>query len=103
MKNRAMSGACTAAAVVFATAFAVSAAQAFTLQDSGGASSAQGFLDLDKPTQAPDRMAPVNRFGDAGQTAVKQGNATFQFGNQRSFEQKYNTDNIFNPFTREGR
>ena len=64
MKNRAMSRACTAAAVVFATVFAVSAAQAFSLQDSNGPVSGQGYLDLDKPAAAPDRLAPVNRFGN---------------------------------------
>jgi hypothetical protein len=104
MKNRAMSRACTAAAAVFAAAFAVSAAHAFTLQDSNGSVSGQGFLDLDKPAAAPDRLAPVNRFGNEnGQTTYKQGNSTLQFGAQRSFDQKYNTDNIFNPYTREGR
>jgi hypothetical protein len=104
MKNRAMSRACTAAAVVFAAAFTVSAAHAFSMQDSGGAVSGQGFMDLDKPAPAPDRLAPVNRFGNEnGQTTMKSGNGTFQFGAQRSFDQKYNTDNIFNPYARDGR
>ena len=104
MKNRAMSRACTAAAVVFAATFAVSAAHAFTLQDSNGQAGGQGFLDLDKPAAPPDRLAPVNRFGNEnGQTTYKSGNGTFQFGAQQPFGQRYNTDNIFNPFTREGR
>ena len=59
---------------------------------------------LDKPAAAPDRMAPVNRFGNEnGQATIKQGNSTFQFGNQQSFGQRYNTDNIFNPYARDGR
>ena len=104
MKNRAMSRACTAAAVVFAATFAVSAAHAFTLQDSNGQAGGQGFLDLDKPAAPPDRLAPVNRFGNEnGQTTYKSGNGTFQFGAQQPFGQRYNTDNIFNPYTREGR
>lgn len=104
MKNRAISRAFTAAAVVSAAMFAVSAAQAFTMQDSNGAASAQGFIDLDKPTAAPDRMAPVNRFGsENGQTTIKQGNSTLQFGNQQSFGQRYNNENLFNPYAREGR
>ena len=104
MKNRAMSRACTTAAVVFAAAFFASAAQAFTVQDSNGPVGGQGYLELDRPAAAPDRMAPVSRFGNEnGQTTYKQGNATFQFGNQRSFDQRYNTDNIFNPYAREGR
>ena len=56
MKNRAMSRACTAAAVVFAAAFAASAAHAFSLQDSGGPVSGQGYLDLDRPAQVPDQL-----------------------------------------------
>lgn len=104
MKNRAMSRAFTAAAIVSAAMFAVPAAQAFTMQDSNGAVSGQGFLDLDKPTAAPDRMAPVNRFGsENGQTTIKQGNSTLQFGNQQSFGQRYNNENLFNPYAREGR
>jgi hypothetical protein len=109
MKNRAtinsaMSRACTAAAAVLASGFIVSAAHAFTVQDGSGQSSGQGFLDLDKPAAAPDRMAPVSRFGsENGQTTIKSGNGTFQFGGQQSFGQRYNTDNIFNPYAREGR
>ena len=104
MKNRAMCRAFTAAAIVSAAMFAVSAAQAFTMQDSNGTVSGQGYLDLDKPTAAPDRMAPVNRFGsENGQTTIKQGNSTLQFGNQQSFGQRYNNENLFNPYAREGR
>ena len=105
MKNRAMSRACTAAAVVFAAACLASAAQAFTVQDSNGPVGGQGYIDFDKPTAAPDRMAPVNRFGNDsnGQSTYKAGSGTFQFGAQQSFGQRYNTDNIFNPYTRDGR
>ena len=104
MKNRAMSRACTAAAVVLAAAFAVSAAHAFSMQDSNGPVSGQGYLDSDKPAAAPDRLAPVNRFGNEnGQATMKSGAGTFQFGGQSSFQQRYNTDNIFNPYSRDGR
>ena len=52
----------------------------------------------------PDRHTPVSPFNsDNGQTTVKQGNTTFQFGQQRSFSDRYNTENMFNPYTREGR
>ena len=104
MKNRAMSRACTAAAVMVAAAYFASAAQAFTVQDSNGQAGGQQFLDLDKPAAPPDRLAPVNRFGnDNGQATYKTGNGTFQFGQQQSFGQKYNTENMFNPYAREGR
>ena len=104
MKNRTLSRAFTIAAVAVAAVFGVSAAQAFTVQDSNGPVGGQGYLDFDKPGAPPDRMAPVSRFGNEnGQTTIKQGNGTFQFGAQQSFGQRYNTDNIFNPYTREGR
>jgi hypothetical protein len=105
MKTRAMSRVWTAAAVVFAAAFIASAAQAFTVQDSSGSAAGAGFMDLDKPAAPPDRLAPVNRFGtdSSGQTTYKSGSGTFQFGQQRSFDQRYNTENIFNPYARDGR
>ena len=101
--NRATSRAFIAAAAVLAAVCVAPAAQAFTVQDSGGASGGHGYLDLDKPA-VQDRNVPVSRFGtDNSQTSIKQGNTTLQFGQQRSFEQRYNTDNIFNPYTRDGR
>jgi len=104
MKNRTSSRAFTLAAIAFAAGFVASAAHAFTVHDSNGQVGGQGYLELDKPAAAPDRMAPVSRFGNEnGQTTIKQGNSTLQFGNQQSFGQRYNTDNIFNPYTRDGR
>ena len=94
MKNRTMPRAFTIAAIAFAAVFGASAAQAFTVQDSNGPVGGQGYVEFDKPSAAPDRMAPVNRFGNEnGQTTYKQGNGTFQFGAQNSFGQRYNTDN----------
>ena len=105
MKNRTMKNhrACTAAAIVAAAIVIAPAAHAFTIQDDGPAGG-QGYIDFDKPGAAPDRMAPVSGFGNEnGQTTIKQGNGTFQFGGQQSFGQRYNTDNIFDPYAREGR
>jgi hypothetical protein len=103
MKIRTTSRAVIAAAF-FTALYCVPAAQAFTIENQGGASGGQGFLDLDKPAAPPDRLAPVSRFGNEnGQTTVKQGNTTFQFGQQRSFNERYNTNNMFDPYTREGR
>jgi hypothetical protein len=49
-------------------------------------------------------MAPVSPFNtDSGQTTMKQGNTTLQFGQQRSFNERYNTNNLFDPYAREGR
>jgi hypothetical protein len=104
MSFRATTRAFLTAAAVFAALYATPGAKAFTIEDQGGARSGQAFMDLDKPAAAPDRHTPVSPFNsDNGQTTVKQGNTTFQFGQQRSFSDRYNTENMFNPYTREGR
>jgi hypothetical protein len=81
----------------------VPGAQAFTVQNSDvPAGSGQGYLELDKPAANP--KAPISQFSsENGQMTYKSGNSTFQFGAQPSFQQRYNTDNIFNPYAREGR
>jgi hypothetical protein len=104
MKFRTTSPAFVAAAVFLAAMYAVSAAQAFTIENQGGASGGQGFLDLDKPAAPPDRLAPASRFGNEnGQTTIKDGNTTFRFGQQPSFSERYSTKNLFDPYAREGR
>src|SRR5262249_21619077 len=104
MKLHTMSPALIVAATFLAAFYVVPAAQAFTIENQGGAAGGQGFMDLDKPAAAPDRLAPVSRFGNEnGQTTIKQGNSTFQFGQQRSFNERYNTNNLFDPYAREGR
>ena len=104
MKFCRMSRALIAAVAFLAAMYAIPAAQAFTIENQGGAAGSQGFLDLDKPAAPPDRQAPVSRFGsENGQTTLKQGNTTFQFGQQRSFGERYNSNNLFDPYAREGR
>jgi hypothetical protein len=104
MKFRTQSRAFIVAAAFLATMYVMPAAQAFTIENQGGGGSGQGFLDLDKPAAPPDRQAPVSRFGNEnGQTTLKQGNTTFQFGQQRSFGERYNSNNLFDPYAREGR
>ena len=93
-----------AAGAFLAALYAVPAAQAFTVENQGGAAGGQGFMDLDKPAAQPDRLAPVSRFGTvSGQTTLKQGSTTFQFGQSRSFGERYNSNNLFDPYAREGR
>ena len=104
MKFRTTSRAFIAAAAFLAALCAVPAAQAFTIENQGGAAGGQGFMDLDKPASPPDRHTPVSPFGsENGQTTVKQGSTTFQFGQQRSFNERYNSNNLFDPYAREGR
>jgi len=103
MTARAISRVFFMAAAYLAALCIAPAANAFTIEDQAGPGGGQGYLDLDKPT-APDRNVPVSRFGtENGQMTYKQGNSTFQFGQQRSFSDRYSTDNIFNRYTREGR
>ena len=78
-------------------------AQAFTLTDQDGNSGGSGsmFLDRDGKTRASD--APASRFGN-GTTTIQQGNGTLRFGgNSGSFNQRYNTNNLFDPYARDGR
>jgi len=104
MSFRATSRAFVASAALLMALWATPGVKAFTIEDQGGARSGQAFMDLDKPTTPPDRMTPVSPFNtDSGQTTYKQGNTTLQFGQQRSFGERFNTENMFNPFTREGR
>lgn len=101
---RATSRAFLTAAAFLTALHAVSGAHAFTIEDQGGASGGRGYVDLDKPAAAPDRLAPVSPFNtDSSGSTIKQGNATFQFGQQRSFNERYNTNNLFDPYAREGR
>ena len=104
MKLPAMTRALVAATAFLAVAYGAPGAHAFTIEDQGGASGGQGFRDLDRPAPTPDRLAPVSPFNtDSGQTTMKQGNATFQFGQQRTFDERYNSNNLFDPYAREGR
>jgi hypothetical protein len=104
MKFRATPHAFIAAAALLAALAIAPGAKAFTIENQGGASGGQGYLDMDKPAATPDRHTPVSPFNtDGGQTSVKQGNTTFQFGQQRSFNERYNSNNLFDPYAREGR
>lgn len=103
MKFLSTSRALIAAAAFIAALYAAPGARAFTIENSGGSGSGQGFMDLDKPAAPPDRLGTSRLDGANGQSTMKQGNTTFQFGSQRSFDQRYNTNNLFDPYAREGR
>ena len=103
MKFRTTSRVLIAAAFLAALGVAP-VAQAFTIQGAGGSSGGQGFMDLDKPAAPPDRLGTGSRLdSENGMSTMKQGNTTFQFGSQRSFDQRFNTNNLFDPYAREGR
>ena len=82
-------------------ALAAAPAHAFTLQDSNGnTGQVNNWMDLDSKSSV-DLDKPSSRFND-GQTTIKQGNSTLQFGSQRSFNQRFNSDYLFNPYFRDG-
>jgi len=89
--------------LAFAVAFGLGvlagpAAQAFTLESAGATNSDGSAKYVD-----PDRQS--SRFDSGGgQTTIKQGNTTFQFGpaQQPSFDQRYNANRMFDPLGRPG-
>jgi len=90
---------------VFAAAIGVLAAapaHAFTLQDSSGSGQVHSWMDVDSKSSG-DLDKPSSHFDD-GQTSttIKQGNSTLQFGSQRSFNQRYDSNQLFNPYFRDG-
>jgi hypothetical protein len=94
--------------LLLAAAFAVAlagagAAQAFTLLDQDGNSAGSGSMFLDRDGKTPKTDAPASRFG-TGTTTIQQGNGTLRFGgNSGSFNQRYNSNNLFDPYARDGR
>ena len=74
----------------------VGLAQAFTFENQGGVSNDDGSRNA-----IADPDARVSRFGSGnGQSTFKQGNTTFQFGAQPSFNQRYDSNRLFDPGSR---
>lgn len=89
-----------ALAVAAALAAFGSAAHAFTFEGAQGVTGGSGLVDPDS------RFAPStsqdSRNGN-GQTVIRNGNTTLQFGSRGSANQNYNPNNLFDPFYRDGR
>jgi hypothetical protein len=91
-----ISQACRFYVAAFAAAFgltllAAPAARAFTLDN-------QYSTNSDGSAQYVDPAAPASRFGNSnGQTTIRQGNTTLQFGRPQSFDQRFDKDSMFNP------
>lgn len=83
---------------LLATPLFVGWAQAFTFEDQGGVAKGDGARSA--------IVDPDSRFSGSGsgngQSTFKQGNATFQFGAQPSFNQRYNNSRMFEPLGRPG-
>jgi len=94
--------------VAGALAFTAGAAQAFTFTDqNGNTGPAQGYVDLDPSASRHD--VPEARFGSPNST-VQSGNSTVKFyggagspGSYGAFNQRYNSNNLFDPYARDGR
>jgi hypothetical protein len=99
--------------VAFAAAFGLAlavapAAHAFTFEDqdsTGSGAGAQGFLNPSTPYVAdPDARFSGSGSGNGTPGTYQHGNATLQFGSgSGSFDQRYNPNNLFDPYAREGR
>ena len=71
-------------------------AQAFTIEDQSGVAKSDGSRNA---VADPDGRA--SRFGSGnGQSTIKQGNTTLQFGAQPSFNQRYDSNRLFDPGSR---
>jgi hypothetical protein len=84
---------------VFAAIFALAVltaptARAFTMDN-------QTSTNSDGSARYTD---PDERFsgGSNGQTTIRQGNTTFQFGGQAPFEQRYDNSQMFSPLGKPG-
>jgi hypothetical protein len=92
-----------AAAALAIAVLAAPAAQAFTFEKAPADGTAAAPLAPGvKPYLDPtDKSAPADgehrSFSSDGMTTVRQGGVTLQFGHQRSFDEKYNPDALFDP------
>jgi hypothetical protein len=91
------SRACLFAAALGVALMATPAAQAFQLEGANGQTGAgqQNFRDWDT-RMGVDPESQASEFGD-GKTTIKQDDFSVHFGQERSFNQRYNSDNLFHP------
>ena len=80
------------AAIGGLVAFAAPSARAFTMDT----------VTNTNPDGSARYVDPDEKFSDSdkSKTTIKQGNTTFQFGGQPSFNQQYNSDRMFDPASR---
>ncbi len=97
-----------AAAVLAAALLAAPAARAFTFESnaSGDAGPGLNYADPDQ-NLAPSTQGNGSQFDGNGRSVYRQGGMTMQMysgnGGGGSFDNRYNADNLFNPFARDGR
>jgi hypothetical protein len=97
MKHSHLSSSRRLAVLAAAFGFALMAApvaHAFTFDN-------QTTTNGDGSAKYVDPDARLSPSGSGGQTSIRQGNATFQFGPaQQPFNQRYNSNNLFDPVGR---
>jgi hypothetical protein len=71
-------------------------AQAFTIDNQSNTNS-DGSARYTDPDQRFSNSSSGN-----GQTVIKQGNTTLRFGGQQSFDQKFDSNRMFDPLARTG-
>ena len=88
-----------AAALLGAGLMMAPAARAFTMQDQNGNLSTddQSFLYPDRGAASAGSGQTKGFKQEDGVTTFKDGNTTFQFGRRPSFEERYNTNHLFDP------
>jgi hypothetical protein len=93
------------AAALGVALFTAPGAQAFTFENQASGDGAVNALASGaKPYVDPtDKLGPGKNaagFNGNGTTVYQQGGLSLQFGRQRSFDEKYNPDDLFNPLKR---
>ena len=76
-----------------------SAAQAFTFESQSGAGNTSQFNDLSDQI-TPKTKDDAHRFDSNQQGADRRDGFYFQFGGQRSFDERYNPNNLYDPLRR---
>ena len=92
------------AAALAAALLAAAAARAFTYQSAAPGDRGANLNYTDPDQNLAPKSDGSSRF-DNGSTGSNQSGFTMQFnqGGERSFDQRYNANNMFDPFAREGR
>jgi hypothetical protein len=93
------------AAALGAVLLAAPAAQAFTFENQASGDGAVNALASGvKPYVDPtDKLEPsqnASRFDGNGTSTYPQGGLSLQFGHQRSFDERYNPDYLYDPLKR---
>jgi hypothetical protein len=93
------------AAALATVLLAAPAAQAFTFEgqasgDSAASALAPGVTPYLDPTDKLEPSQDASRFDGGGTSKYEFGGTTLQFGHQRTFNQRFNPDSLYDPLKR---